>query len=121
MRDLNKVQIIGRLTDVPAMRFTGSGDPIARFRVEVRRPVQGDNATELFRCKAWGGLAEAIAQYGEADTRLYVEGRLQTERWTDQRSGKPREMFVINVASVLFLSHPNGAPPPDIEDEDVPF
>ncbi len=105
-RDLNKVQIIGRLGKDPEKRYTPSGKPVTTFTVAVGRSWNsGDgerhNETEWFNVVAWGNLAEICKEYLSKGQQVYVEGRLQTRRWDDKEGGKRTSVEV--VASEMMM------------------
>jgi single-strand DNA-binding protein len=154
-KDLNKVMIIGRLGTEPDMRHTSSGSPVATFRVAVSRQWRdssGDSReeTEWFSIVAWNKLAEICHQHLGKNTRVYIEGRLQTRSWEDQQSGQTRyktevvanDMIILDSRATRDQAPPmldhqthqsarNTArpaepdartiDPPDIGDEDIPF
>jgi single-strand DNA-binding protein len=106
-RDLNKVTIIGRLGRDPEMRYTSSGKPVTTFSVAVGRAwttTTGDRrtATEWFNVVAWGGLAEICSKYLDKGQRVYVEGRLQTRRWTDSEGVKKSSVEVVANEMIML-------------------
>lgn len=110
---LNRIQIIGNLGRDPEMRFTPSGKPVTNFSVAVNRRRQTPEGewtdeTEWFGVACWNRLAETIdnmASRGHLTkgTKVYVEGRLQTRRYTD-RDGQERTAIDIVANQVLILS-----------------
>lgn len=125
-RDLNKVQITGNLGADPEMRYTASGSAVTTFRVASGRQWkdgQGNprDDTEWFRCVAWEKLGEICNQYLTKGTRVYVEGRLQTRKWTDQ-SGQERYTTEIVASDMIILSSRNdrGGAPDEVPDFHAP-
>lgn len=107
-RGLNKVQIIGNLGADPEMRYTPSGAAVTNFRVAVSRRVRGQDGnfneeTEWFRIVAWERLAETCNEYLRKGTRVYVEGRLQSRKYTD-KDGIERTSVEIVANEMLMLS-----------------
>jgi single-strand DNA-binding protein len=87
-RDLNKVQLTGRLGAAPVFRRTAQGSTMMTFRVASNRSWRstvGDShaSTEWFRIVAWDRLAEQYRDDLQRGSHVYVEGRLQTRRWID--------------------------------------
>ena len=85
-RGLNKVMLIGNLGHDPEMRYTPGGRAVATFSLACSRSwvtSSGERreSTEWFNVVTWGNLAEICSQYLKKDSRVYVEGRLQTRRW----------------------------------------
>jgi len=90
--DLNKVQIIGRLTRDPEARTTPQGTAVTNFSVATSRvwkSKEGEQkeATEFHDVVAWRRLAEICAQYLGKGRQVYIEGYLQTRSW-DGDDGK---------------------------------
>jgi len=110
-RGLNKVQIIGNLGADPEMRYTPSGSAVTNFRVAVsrmRRGADGNNVdeTEWFRVVAWDSagykLAEICNEYLRKGSKVYVEGRLQSRKYTD-KDGVERTSVEIVANEMLML------------------
>ena len=89
---VNKVIIIGRLGQDPEVRATQGGMQIATLNVatnELGRKDQatgqrGPDETEWSRCILFGRQAEIAATYLKKGSMVYLEGRLKTNKWTDQ-------------------------------------
>ncbi len=95
MKDLNCVQLIGRLGQDPDVQYTDRGTARATFSVATNRTWtdadgQAQTETEWTRCATWGKLAETAAQFAHTGSRVYVAGRLHTSRWEDAQASEPR-------------------------------
>jgi single-strand DNA-binding protein len=106
-KDLNKVQLTGRLGADPEMRFTPQGHAVTTFRVASNRSwrtAEGESHedTEWFRVVAWNKLAEICNQWLSKGSRVYVEGRMQTRQWQDQ-DGQSRSMSEIIASDMIIL------------------
>lgn len=111
-RDLNKVMLTGYLGADPEMRFTPQGSPVTTFSVASGRSWRSTDgtqhdATEWFRVVAWEKLAEICNQYLTKGTRVYVEGRLQTRKYTD-REGQERYSTEVIATDMIILSSKRG-------------
>jgi single-strand DNA-binding protein len=89
-RSLNKVQLIGNVGKDPEIRFTQDGRPIANLTIATSeswndKQGQKQEKTEWHRVVAFGKLAEIIQQYVKKGSKLYIEGQLQTRKWTDNQ------------------------------------
>lgn len=107
MASLNKVIIIGRLGQDPEMRYTPSGQPVANFSVatdESYKDKDGQKVekTEWHRIVAWGKQAEFIGNYLSRGRLVYVEGKLETRRWTD-KDGAEKYTTEIKVERVMGM------------------
>jgi single-strand DNA-binding protein len=151
----NKIIIVGNLGRDPELRYTPQGNAVCNFSMatnERRRDKAGEqqDITTWFRITVWGKQAENVSKYLAKGRRVYVEGRLHVEDWTD-RDGKQRYTLEVNATDVHFLdsatdgegmpARQSGGPPSgggggsrgggsggddqssagDIEDDEIPF
>ncbi|MBI2068501.1 MAG: single-stranded DNA-binding protein [Candidatus Yanofskybacteria bacterium] len=91
--NLNKVVLIGRLTQDPDSRSIPSGQSVATIRMATNRvwkdpSGQRKDATEYHTVIAWGRLADVATQYLKKGGLVMIEGRLQTRNWTDSSGVK---------------------------------
>lgn len=105
-RSLNKAMLIGNLGRDPEMRYTPDGKPIATFSVATSRNRRDPNGnwmdeTEWHRIVAWDRLAETAGQYLHKGSKVYIEGRIQSRKYTDNQ-GVERTVYEI-VANDLTL------------------
>ena len=104
---VNKCIFIGRLTDDPSVRYMPNGDPVANFSIAVNEKYKDKSGekrekTEYIRVVAYRRTAEIIGQYTRKGSKLYVEGKLQTRKWTDN-NGVERYTTEIIADSVQLL------------------
>jgi len=139
---MNKVLLIGRLGRDPEMRFTAGGRAVANFTMATDESFTGkdgnrETRTEWHRVVVWGKQAETVNNYLGKGRLVFVEGSLQTRKWTDKNNQEQRTTE-INAQRVLFLdskggqesgtTYPEPPPPGDEyaaptlpEDDDIPF
>ena len=122
-KSLNKVMIIGRLGADPEMRFTSQGTQVTHFSVATNRTWKDQDGnqheeTEWFRIVAWDKLGEVCNTYLTRGTQVYVEGRLQTRKWTD-KEGVDRYTTEVIAQELMMLSSPNGNGQHDDEPDDT--
>jgi len=103
----NKIIIVGNLGRDPELSYTPQGTAVCKFSVatnERRRDKAGEqqDITTWFRVTAWGKQAENISRYLSKGRKVYLEGRLHVEEWTD-REGKPRQSLEVNASDVQFI------------------
>lgn len=108
--DLNKVQIIGRLTRDPEVRTTPGGANVASFSVATGftwtdQQGQKKEQTEFHNVVAWRKLADIIGQYLKKGSQVYIEGRLQTRSW-DGQDGKKNYRTEIIAENMIMLGRP---------------
>ena len=106
-RGLNRVQIIGNLGADPEMRYTPGGQAVTNFRVAVNRTRRDQGGTtseetEWFRVVAFDKLGEIADQYLRKGGQVYVEGRLQSRKYTD-REGVERTAVEVVAGDLVLL------------------
>jgi single-strand DNA-binding protein len=119
-KDLNKVQMTGHLGADPEMRYTTQGSAVTTFRVASNRSWKDRDGnphedTEWFRIVAWDKLGEICNQYLTKGTRVYVEGRLQTRKWTDKDGQERYTSEVIAQDMIILSARGERGPVPDSE------
>jgi single-strand DNA-binding protein len=117
-KDLNTVQLIGRLAGDPETTYTEQGTARTTFTVATGRQwqdaggqVQGE--TQWTRCVAWGKLGEIVAQYLNKGARTYVEGHLRTRTWEDAETGERHYLTEVIIDDVIMLDGRSAAPAPE--------
>lgn len=126
MKDLNAVQLIGRLGQDPDVQYTDRGTARTTFSVATNRTWtdadgQAQTETEWTRCATWGKLAEIAAPYARKGSRVYVAGRLHTSHWEDAQTGEARASVEIVVDDLILLDRPTPpATPEDAQDTGEP-
>jgi len=127
---LNRVCLVGRLTADPEMRYTGSGIPVANFRIAVDRDfknAQGERETDFINIVAWRKLAELVSNYLQKGRLVSVDGRLQVRSY-ETAEGQRRQAWDVVADGVNFLDsrrdrESGGATqetPPPVEDDMAP-
>jgi len=106
-RSLNKVLLIGNLTHDPELRYTPQGTAVCTFSVATNRSWtdssgQQQEEAEFHRIVSWQKLAEICSQLLFKGRKVFVEGRLQTRKWTGQDS-QERETTEIVIDNMLVL------------------
>lgn len=120
MASVNKVIIVGNLGNDPELRRFPNGDPIANiavatsFKSRDRKTGEPWETTEWHRIVLHGRLAEIAGQYLRKGASIYVEGRLQTRKYTD-RGGIERYVTEIVGEQMQMMSTPAAAPRQDIQ------
>ena len=89
---MNKVELLGRLTRDPDIRYSNSEETIAvaRFNLAVERRHRKDGQTEadFISCVAFGRSAEFAEKYLHKGTKIVLVGRIQTVNYTNQDEQK---------------------------------
>lgn len=137
---MNSVQLVGRFTRDPEVRYTDGGSTIARFSLAVDRRYKSKNGptADFPNCVAFGRTAEFIEKYFRKGMRMGCQGRIQTGSYTNNDGQKVYTTdvvvesceFVESKASQQPEENNNGFGPadengfmniPDDIDEEFPF
>ncbi|MCK4224783.1 MAG: single-stranded DNA-binding protein [candidate division Zixibacteria bacterium] len=107
--NLNRLTLIGRITDDPQLKKTKNGKHYTRFSVattEVFGRSDGKKeSTEFHQCVAWDKIAQNICKYVKKGQSILVEGPIRTNSYTDQNNQK-KSVKLLNVLNVQFGSKP---------------
>jgi single-strand DNA-binding protein len=123
--DLNKVMIIGRLTQDPEARTTPQGVPVTNFSVATNRvwkDQQGNqqDSTEYHNIVAWRRLGEICAQYLSKGRQVYIEGHLQTRNWEGQDGQKRYRTEIVADNMIMLGSRGEGATTQASQEQSAP-
>ena len=119
MSSVNKVILVGNLTKAPVIRVTQSGGKIASFSLATneswkdRQTGERREKAEFHRIVIFNdGLAGIVEKYVTKGSKVYVEGQIETRKWTDN-SGADRystEIIVKGFGGQIVLLGGNDAP-----------
>jgi single-strand DNA-binding protein len=146
---INRTVLVGRLTNDPELKYTGSGVAVATFTVAVNRQFtnsQGEREADFIRCQMWRKAAENFCNFTHKGSLVGIDGRIQTRSYENQQGTR---IFVTEVVAENFSllesknsnqnngqnyqnqqngqSSPSRNPNnpfnsmPDIKDDDLPF
>lgn len=134
---MNSVQLLGRLTRDPEVRYAESGSTIARFSLAVDRKFkqEGGETADFINCIAFGKTAEFIEKYFSKGMKIALNGRIQTGSYTNKDGVKVYTTDVVienvefaesknsNAGNSTPAPAPNGdfMSVPDGIDEELPF
>lgn len=122
--DLNRVEIIGNITQDLEVRYTANGAAVTSFGVATNRrwKKQGENEwqeqVEFHNVVVWGQLAEGLAQRAKKGTRIYIAGRLGTRSWED-KDGKKNYKTEITATDVILLDRYEKGPSANLPEATV--
>jgi len=111
-KGLNRAQIIGYLGHDPDLNRTGDGTAVVNLRIATDESYTDRDGNQQKRAEwhtvvCWEGLAETVAEYLEKGSRVYVEGPMQTNEYTDG-DGIQRRRMQIKARDVTFLDSRGG-------------
>ena len=109
MPALNRVQLIGNLGRDPETRELPTGSKVCSFSLAVTRrwkDAEGETkeATDWFNVEAWGRLGEICQTYLHKGQLVYIEGRLQTNRY--EHEGETRYFTRVVAQNMQMLAKP---------------
>lgn len=99
---MNKITLIGNLTNEPEKRATPNGTSVTSFTIAVNRRGQ-DKQTDFFRINAWRGLADTCAKFLSKGRKVAVVGELQARTY-EAKDGKTKVSLDVQADEVEFLS-----------------
>lgn len=94
---MNKVILIGRLTNDPELR-ENENSKMAKFTVAVNRLKEG---ADFINCIAWNKTAELISKYFNKGSQIALEGRINTGSY--EKDGKKVYTTDIIVENITFI------------------
>ena len=101
---MNRVELIGRITRDPELRYTGSNIATTRFTLAVNRPFtsqNGEQGTDFINIVVWRKQAENVKKYCTKGSLVAVEGRIQTGSY--EKDGQRVYTTDVVADSVQFL------------------
>ncbi len=142
MASVNKTTLLGNVGRDPDIRYTPAGTAVANFSLATNekwtdKAGEKQERAEWHRLVAWARLAEIVGEYVKKGRQLYIEGRLQTRKWTDKEN-IDRWVTEVVVLNMQLLGNGNrvthsadaeeapegvqdGQEPITIPEDDIPF
>lgn len=109
---MNSVQLIGRLTRDPEVRYSNgeTAMAVARFTVAVDRRVKRDseNNADFISCIAFGKTGEVVEKYFRKGQRIALNGRIQTGSYINNEGQKIYTTDVI-AENIEFVESKNSS------------
>ena len=110
--NVNKVMLVGRLTRDPEIRTTSTGQSVASISMATNRFWKDKNGqkqdqTEFHNVVLWGRLAEITGQYLTKGQECFIEGRMQTRKYT-AKDGTERRVTEVVAENMQLGSRPQG-------------
>jgi single-strand DNA-binding protein len=144
MADINHVVLVGRLTRNAELKYTNNGAAVSKFGLAINQRRKKDDQwvdeAHFFDIVLWGKTAESLNQYLVKGKQVGIEGQLRQNRW--EQEGQARSKVEIVATNVMLLGSgsggrqgqgapadpaaarsepPEGAPPADNFEDDIPF
>jgi single-strand DNA-binding protein len=127
---VNKVILIGNLGKDPEIRTLGSGDKVANLRIATSESWRDRTTGERKEKTEWHqvvifneNIVKVAESYLKKGSTVYVEGALQTRKWTDQQGVEKYSTEIVLQKFRGGRPAPGGGGPKenfDLDDE-IPF
>lgn len=110
--DLNKVQIIGNVTQDVELKQTPTGQNVCTISVATNRNWTDGSGmkqtqAEYHNVVLWAKLAEIAGQYVQKGKKVYIEWRMQTRNWEAQDGTKRYRTEIVWENLILLWGNPN--------------
>lgn len=135
MSSLCKVILIGKLGNDPTTRYLSNGDAVTNISLATTESWKGKTGektdrTEWHRVVFFGKLAEIAGKYLKKGNMVYLEGRIQTDKYTDKDGVEKYATKIIANELKMLGGQPQQRPHEEErkqrdsgfnEERDVPF
>ena len=107
MASINRVILIGNLGKDPETRYMSNGEAVTNITLATTdtwkdRNGEKQEKTEWHRVTFYRKLAEIAGEYLKKGSQVYIEGKLQTRKWTD-KAGSDRYTTEIIASGMKML------------------
>jgi single-strand DNA-binding protein len=104
-KSLNRCEFIGNLTKDVDMRYTGDGRAIANFSIACNDSYKKDGqtieATEFVNIVAFGKLGEICGSYLSKGSKVYVAGKMKTDKY--EKDGVTKYSTKVSINEMIML------------------
>lgn len=121
-KGLNKVMLIGHLGKDPELKYTEKGTAYCNFSIATDESYKDENGNKVDRTEwhniiTWRKLAEICQQYLKKGSKIYCEGKLQTDSY--EKDGVKRYSTKIVMTDMAMLDSRGAGSPERVSDESV--
>jgi len=108
MSSLNKIQLIGNLGSDPEVRSLPDGTPTAQVKVATSESWKDKKSGEIREATEWHkvvfyrGLAEVAGKYLVKGSKVYIEGKVKTRKYTD-KDGVERYITEVLASELIMV------------------
>jgi len=123
MSSVNKVILVGNIGADPEVRNMPSGGKVVNLSVATSETWKDKNSGEKREKTEWHrvvifseGLAKVAEQYLKKGSKVYLEGQLQTRKWTDQSGAEKYSTEIVLQgfnANLTMLDNSSNSPKPE--------
>lgn len=123
MKDLNRLNIIGRITKDCTFGYLNSGSAKADFSIAVNDKKKNGNEwvdeVSYFNLTVWGKTAENLKPYLVKGRQVAIDGKLKQDRW--EKDGKTQSAIKIIVENIQILGGGATTEKPKNQSENVSY
>lgn len=106
---MNKAVLIGNVGNAPEIKTLDSGAKVVSLSIATNESYTNKagekvEQTEWHRIEGWNYIADAIEKHVKKGDRIYIEGKIGTQRWTDEQ-GYERNATKIRATRIEFLGY----------------
>lgn len=116
MDGLNRFEFIGGVAATPELRYSPNGGlAVLELEVTIYKYVRGGGQKPVVvKVKFFGDSAEQIKESTVVGSRIFIEGEISVDEWSDKQTNQPRSKMVLNGNKFIFLDRRGeaAAPPP---------
>ena len=106
MPSYNRVLLMGNITREPELKYLQSGIPVCNFGLAMNEKWTSDGEEKESVCfvevEAWNKQAEAISEYLDKGSPIFIEGALKYESWEDN-DGNNRNRLKVRLSRFQFV------------------
>jgi len=105
MSNLNKIILIGKLTETPSLKSSGEGTAMTTYNLAVKRPNRPDGSTgetDFIDIISWGRQADLAAEHFKKGALVLVEGRIQVRSY-DDAAGQRKWATEVSTTNIVLL------------------
>ena len=92
---MNKVQLIGRITKDPELRYTKSNIAVANYTIAVNTGYGEKQQTDFISVSSWGKSGEFVSNYFKKGQAIAIVGRLKNNNYEDKNGNKKYTTEVV--------------------------
>ena len=113
-RSVNKLIAVGNLGQDPEVRQMPNGNAVCNFSIAAteswknKQSGEYESEVEWMNCVVFGKFAEMCGKFLKKGAKVYIEGKLKTEKWNDKTSGQERSATKIIVSELQLMDASTG-------------
>lgn len=124
MASVNKCIFIGNLGRDPEIRYMPSGDAMANFSIACTDSFKDKSGakqerTEWVRIVMFGKQAEIAGEYLKKGSSVYIEGRMQTRKWTNKEGQDQYTTEIVADRMQMLGGRSGGGNSFEVMDDDM--